>query len=72
LLRTIHSTINRSPRALLNEIILVDDASERDFLGKELEDYIAKLPIPVHLFRTGERSGLIRARLLGAKHAKVT
>lgn len=34
LLRTIYSVINRSPRRLLAEIILVDDASERGgFLG---------------------------------------
>lgn len=29
LLRTVHSVINRSPRQMLEEIILVDDASER-------------------------------------------
>ena len=34
LLRTIHSIILRSPRALLEEIILVDDASEQEHLGK--------------------------------------
>ncbi|XP_034834503.1 polypeptide N-acetylgalactosaminyltransferase 5 isoform X1 [Maniola hyperantus] len=70
LLRTIWSTINRSPRPLLKEIILVDDASEKDHLGKKLEDYIKTLPVPTHLFRTENRSGLIRARLLGAKHVK--
>lgn len=29
LLRTVHSVINRSPRKLLNEIIMVDDASDQ-------------------------------------------
>ncbi|XP_072038940.1 LOW QUALITY PROTEIN: polypeptide N-acetylgalactosaminyltransferase 1-like [Amphiura filiformis] len=70
LLRSVHSIINRSPRELLEEVILVDDASEREFLGKQLEDYIRKLPIPVHVERMGKRSGLIRARLRGASVAK--
>ncbi|CAG9564637.1 unnamed protein product [Danaus chrysippus] len=70
LLRTIWSTINRSPRPLLKEIILVDDASEKEHLGKKLEDYIKTLPVSTRLFRTESRSGLIRARLLGAKHVK--
>ncbi|XP_063698586.1 polypeptide N-acetylgalactosaminyltransferase 5 isoform X2 [Culicoides brevitarsis] len=70
LLRTIWSVINRSPRPLLKEIILVDDASERDHLGKQLEDYVATLPVKTFVLRTGKRSGLIRARLLGAAHVK--
>jgi len=70
LLRTVHSIMLRSPRELIEEIILVDDASEQDHLGHQLEEYCSKLPVPVHVFRTGKRSGLIRARLLGAKHAK--
>ncbi|XP_006825192.1 polypeptide N-acetylgalactosaminyltransferase 13-like [Saccoglossus kowalevskii] len=66
LIRNVHSIINRSPRMLLEEIILVDDASERDFLGKELEDYVKKLPVRVRVERMDKRSGLIRARLRGA------
>lgn len=70
LLRSVHSIINRSPVELLEEIILVDDASERDFLGERLEKFVEKLPVPVHVERMGERSGLIRARLRGASVAK--
>ncbi|XP_054163972.1 polypeptide N-acetylgalactosaminyltransferase 13-like [Oppia nitens] len=70
LLRTVHSIIQTSPNNLIKEIILVDDESERTFLGKELENYISKLPVLVKVMRTGNRSGLIRARLLGAKEAK--
>ncbi|XP_063973093.1 polypeptide N-acetylgalactosaminyltransferase 5 isoform X2 [Diachasmimorpha longicaudata] len=70
LLRTVWSVINRSPSALLKEIILVDDASERDHLKQDLEDYVKTLPVPTYVYRQEKRSGLIRARLLGAE--KVT
>ncbi|KAI5642082.1 glycosyl transferase family 2 domain-containing protein [Phthorimaea operculella] len=33
-----------------------------------MEDYMSTLPVSTRLFRTENRSGLIRARLLGAKH----
>lgn len=71
LLRTVWSAIDRSPRTLLKEIILVDDASERDYLGQKLEDYVETLPVKTFVLRTEMRSGLIRARLLGAKHVTV-
>lgn len=48
LLRTIWSVINRSPRPLLKEIILVDDASERDYLGEKLDDYVKTLPVSTY------------------------
>ena len=52
------------------KLFSVDDASEQDHLGHQLEEYCSKLPVPVHVFRTGKRSGLIRARLLDTKHVK--
>ena len=41
-----------------------------EHLGKQLENYVSTLPVPVYVLRTEKRSGLIRARLLGAKHVK--
>ncbi|OQV12866.1 Polypeptide N-acetylgalactosaminyltransferase 1 [Hypsibius exemplaris] len=73
LLRSIHSIINRSPLELLEEIILVDDKSEdkfehlKDKLEKEVPNFVE---VPVRLFRMPSRTGLIRARLKGAKEAK--
>ncbi|CAN8173985.1 unnamed protein product, partial [Coccothraustes coccothraustes] len=70
LLRTIHSVLERSPPRLLAEILLVDDASEREFLKASLESYVRKLGVPVRILRMEQRSGLIRARLRGAAAAK--
>lgn len=66
LLRTVHSIINRSPRHLIKEIILVDDFSNKAHLGQQLEDYVRPLKI-VKVVRATKREGLIRARLLGAR-----
>ncbi|BES96786.1 polypeptide N-acetylgalactosaminyltransferase [Nesidiocoris tenuis] len=71
LLRTVWSVISRSPKHLLEEIILVDDASTRKFLGKDLDDYVeTQLPVPTRVIRSKERIGLIKARLVGAREAK--
>ncbi|XP_045121759.1 polypeptide N-acetylgalactosaminyltransferase 1-like [Portunus trituberculatus] len=72
LLRTVHSVISRSPASILEEILLVDDASERKFLKEPLEEYVAKLPVAVRVLRSPTRTGLIRARLMGAQEAKGT
>ena len=68
LLRTVHSILNRSPRRLVKEIILVDDYSNKAHLGQQLEDYVKQLRI-VKVVRATKREGLIRARLLGAREA---
>ncbi|KAK5641600.1 hypothetical protein RI129_010147 [Pyrocoelia pectoralis] len=70
LLRTVWSVINRSPREILEEIILVDDASERDFLKKPLDDYVRTLPVRTRIIRNSQRVGLVQARLQGARVAK--
>ncbi|XP_045137958.1 putative polypeptide N-acetylgalactosaminyltransferase 10 isoform X1 [Portunus trituberculatus] len=70
LLRTAVSAINRAPESLLLEVILVDDASTKGFLKNRLDDYVrANLP-KVRVLRLGQRSGLIRARLAGARAAQ--
>jgi len=68
LLRTVYSVLETSPARLLKEIILVDDASTNEDLGKKLDDYVSKLKI-VRIIRLPKRSGLIRARLVGAESA---
>lgn len=72
LLRTVLSIIDRSPRELIHEIILVDDLSTWPVLKRPLDDYIELLPVNVRIIRTEQRVGLIRARLIGAKNATVT
>ncbi|GBP07451.1 Putative polypeptide N-acetylgalactosaminyltransferase 10 [Eumeta japonica] len=69
LLRTVYSVLNRSPEHLIKEIFLVDDASTKDFLKKKLDDYVEKNLKKVKIVRVKERSGLITARLAGAKLA---
>ncbi|XP_031629086.1 polypeptide N-acetylgalactosaminyltransferase 13-like [Contarinia nasturtii] len=66
LIRTVWSVITQTPRELLKEIILVDDYSTLDHLGKPLENYLSNFPVKVSLTRAPSRVGLIQARLIGA------
>ncbi|WKY00239.1 hypothetical protein Q1695_014804 [Nippostrongylus brasiliensis] len=70
LLRTLHSVVNRSPLHLLEEIILIDDLSDRSYLKDPLDAYIKRFPVPMHIVHLKNRSGLIRARLTGSSMAK--
>lgn len=71
LLRTVYSVINRAPKNILKEVILVNDHSTKDFLYKDLEDHIKahKHLSIVKLLVLPRRSGLIWARLAGARAA---
>lgn len=70
LLRTIWSVLDKTPAEYLHEIILVDDFSDKKYLKGKLERYFQKkLPSKVRLKRLNKRSGLIRARLTGARLA---
>ncbi|KAK3106638.1 hypothetical protein FSP39_024207, partial [Pinctada imbricata] len=69
LLRTVHSVVNRTPSRYLQEIILVDDASEADYLRNKLDMYIAHLP-NVRVSRLRSQQGLSIARQLGIDSAK--
>lgn len=70
LLRTCYSVWLRSPVKLLKEIILVDDASTMAGLSADVREHIGKhLPI-VKYVKLDQRSGLIEARVIGAKMAQ--
>jgi len=69
LLRTVYSVIKRTPRKLIQEIILLDDFSSDERLEKKLEHFLSSnLPL-VKLKHTSAREGLIRGRLEAARHA---
>jgi polypeptide N-acetylgalactosaminyltransferase len=69
-MRTLHSVINRSPRELLDEIILVNDASTKEKLHETMANYIDEnFGGKVKLVKLEQRVGLIVARMEGAKRA---
>ncbi|CAH0389780.1 unnamed protein product [Bemisia tabaci] len=70
LMRTVHSVINRTPPEFLEEVLLVDDFSDKENLKEKLENYILKFNGKVRLVRNREREGLIRTRSNGAKEAR--
>lgn len=69
ILRTVHSVLKRTHQSLLEEVILVDDASTNEDLRTYLRPYVSNLP-KVKLLRNNKRLGLIKARLLGFRKAR--
>lgn len=68
-MRTCYSVLNRSPKELIREIILVDDNSNKLFLKSKLDEYVAEHLPKVKIVRLAKRSGLIVARMAGARVA---
>lgn len=69
LLRTVWSVLDRTPKSLVKEILLIDDKSDMPHLGYQLEQEVAAIP-KTRLLRLPERSGLIRAKVYGAEQAR--
>uniref|UniRef100_A0A9J8CDU9 Polypeptide N-acetylgalactosaminyltransferase n=1 Tax=Cyprinus carpio carpio TaxID=630221 RepID=A0A9J8CDU9_CYPCA len=73
ILRSIHSAMNRTPRHLLKEIILVDDNSNNDELKEKLQDFVketnTKQPGFIKMVRHSKQEGLIRSRVSGWRAA---
>lgn len=69
LLRTVHSVLNRTPKHILHEILLVDDYSDKENLKDKLTNYVERFNGKVRLIRNSEREGLIRTRSRGAREA---
>merc|ERR1712080_751679 len=70
LLRTAYSVVDRTPDAYLHEVLLVDDYSDKVFLGKKLDVYVKRfMSKKVKVVRLKHRHGLIGARHAGAKAA---
>lgn len=67
--RTMRSVLNRSPRLLLHEVVLVDDHSTMAHLKGDLENLVKSTGGRVKLVRRATHDGLIRARIDGARAA---
>uniref|UniRef100_A0A3B4ZMK8 Polypeptide N-acetylgalactosaminyltransferase n=1 Tax=Stegastes partitus TaxID=144197 RepID=A0A3B4ZMK8_9TELE len=71
--RAIRSIITHTPKKLLKEIILVDDCSTYNDLGKKLQDYIDLIhkerPGLIKKVRHRRQMGLSQSRISGWEHA---
>ena len=69
-LRSVYSVLNRSPRHLLKEIILVDDQSDIEEMKEPLDKYCEEhFGDIVKILRPPKRLGLIAAKNFGARQA---
>ncbi|ESO85850.1 hypothetical protein LOTGIDRAFT_64054, partial [Lottia gigantea] len=70
LLRTLHSILERTSDEYLEEIILVDDQSNLEFLKRNLTIYVRELSPKIQIIRSDYRLGTMKCRMYGAAQAK--
>lgn len=71
LLRTIYTVLRRSPLQLVEEILVIDDFSNQDYISEKIKPFLETTALNyVSFHRTSKREGLIRARLFGVEKAK--
>ena len=71
LLRSVNSILDRTPNEILNQIILVDDASDLSDLKTDLQMRLEEIDTKkkVKIIRNKNREGLIRSRVFGSREA---
>uniref|UniRef100_A0A7E4ZWW5 Polypeptide N-acetylgalactosaminyltransferase n=1 Tax=Panagrellus redivivus TaxID=6233 RepID=A0A7E4ZWW5_PANRE len=72
LIRMVNSIIDRTPKELVTEILLVDDQSDADKDAEpEVQNYAAEHwpSSKIRFLRTENNEGLIRAKMFGAKNS---
>ena len=65
LFRTVWSVLDRTPAHLLEEIILVNDASTASWLQEDLDEYMRHMPPVVRVVKSPTRLGAARAMACG-------
>ncbi|CDI85159.1 UDP-N-acetyl-D-galactosamine:polypeptide N-acetylgalactosaminyltransferase T3, putative [Eimeria praecox] len=73
LMRSVHSVLNKTPPALLHEVVLLDDGSDHVDVAAsgngKLQRYVDLLP-KVRLLRSPRREGIVGARLRAIRAAE--
>lgn len=70
LIRSLYSIMNRTPKNLLHEIILINDLSDHDRLHEKVKEFVDKhFDNKIKYYKMDKREGLIRARIFGARKA---
>ncbi|KAG5669152.1 hypothetical protein PVAND_017047 [Polypedilum vanderplanki] len=68
-MRTVHSVLLRTPEHLLEEVLIIQDYSPREYYHDHLDKYLKQYPKIRHI-KSARRQGIIPTRNLGFVNAK--